>query len=49
MLAKMLGTAVACSILVVLYEFRDRHALVVAGGVASFQMMLLCYLTFWSV
>jgi hypothetical protein len=46
-LAKLLGTAIACSILVVLYEFRDRLALVAAGGVASFQIMLLYYLTFW--
>ena len=48
-LTKLLGTAVVCSILVMLYEFRARHALVTAGGVASFQMMLLCYLTFGSV
>ena len=48
-LAKILGTAIVCSILVMLYEFRARQALVAAGGVASFQMMLLCYLAFGSV
>ena len=46
---KFLGTAVVCSILVMLYEFRVRHGLLAAGGVASFQMVLLCYLTFGSV
>ena len=48
-LTKLLGTAVVCSILVMLYEFRVRQGLLAAGGVASFQMVLLCYLMFGSV
>jgi hypothetical protein len=48
-LTKLLGTAVVCTVLVMLYESRARHGLVAAAGVASFQMMLLCYLTFGSV
>ncbi len=48
-LTKFLGTAVVCSILVMMYEFRVRHGLLAVGGVASFQMILLCYLTFGSV
>jgi hypothetical protein len=48
-LTKLLGTVIVCSILVMLYEFRVRHGLLAAGGVASFQLILLCYLTFGSV
>lgn len=45
-LTKFLGTAVVCSILVMMYEFRVRQGLLAAAGVASFQLVLLCYLTF---
>lgn len=43
---KLLTTAVVCAVLVTLYEFRARLALVASGGVAAFQMGLLWYLTF---
>jgi len=43
---KLLTTAVVCAILVTMYEFRTRLALVASGGVAAFQMGLLWYLTF---
>lgn len=43
---KLAGTAIASAILVTLYELRARLALVAGGGVASFQMILLWYLTF---
>ena len=45
-LAKFVGTAIAIAVLVTLYELRARLALVAGGGVASFQMILLWYLTF---
>ncbi len=47
-LAKLTGTAIACSVLVTLYELRARLALVASVGVACFQMVLLCYLIFGS-
>jgi len=43
---KLVGTAIVCAALVTLYEFRTRLALVASGGVASFQVGLLWYLTF---
>jgi hypothetical protein len=45
-LVKLAGTAVVCAVVVTLYEFRARLALVASGGVAAFQMILLWYLTF---
>jgi hypothetical protein len=45
LLVKLVGTAVACSILVTVYEQSKRLGLVAAGGVASFQVLLLGYLT----
>ena len=46
---KLVGTAVACTVLVTLYELRARLALIVGGAVASCQMALLWYLTFAGV
>lgn len=46
MAMKLVGTAVVCTVLVTLYELRARLALVVGGGVASCQLVLLWYLTF---
>jgi hypothetical protein len=43
---KLVGTAVVCAVLVTLYQFRARLALAAGSGVAAFQMVLLCYLTF---
>jgi hypothetical protein len=43
---KLVGTAVVCALLVTLYQFRARLALLASGGVAVFQMILLWYLTF---
>ena len=45
-LAKLTGTAIACSVLITLYELRTRLALVASLGVACFQMILLWYLIF---
>lgn len=47
-LVKLAGTAVACAVLVTLYQVRADLALAVSGGIALFQMALLCYLTFES-
>ena len=43
---KFVGTAIVCAILVTLYEFRTRLALLASSGVAVFQAGLLWYLTF---
>jgi hypothetical protein len=43
---KLMGTAIVCATLVMLYEFRSRLALTAGTGVASFQAGLLWYLTF---
>jgi len=45
-LLKLVGTAVVCAVLVTLYEFRTRLALIASSGVAAFQVGLFCYLTF---
>jgi len=47
LLTKLLGTALACSLLVTLYRYRSRMALIASGGVACFQAILFWYLTFW--
>ncbi len=43
---KLVGTAIVCAVLVTLYEFRTRLALLASSGVAVFQAGLLWYLTF---
>ena len=43
-LLKLFCTALVCSILAMLYEFRAHLALAAVGGIALFQMTLLCYL-----
>jgi hypothetical protein len=45
-LVKLVGTSVACAALVTLYRVRADLALAVSKGVALFQAVLLCYLTF---
>jgi hypothetical protein len=45
-LVKLAGTAIACAVLVTLYEFRVHLALVASVGVACFQTVLLWYLIF---
>jgi len=43
---KIAGTAAVCTTLVGLYHCRYRYTLVVAGGVACFQLLLLIHLQF---
>lgn len=43
--AKLIGTALVCALLVMLYEYRVRLAVPVSGGLACFQLALLWYLT----
>lgn len=43
---KLAMTALVCALLVDLYEYWKRGGLMVVAGVAGFQSMLLCYLTF---
>ena len=45
-LVKLVGTSVACAVLVTLYRVRADLALAVSKGVALFQAVLLCYLIF---
>jgi uncharacterized membrane protein len=44
-LVKFLGTALACALLVEIYQRRRPAALLAAGGVACFQLGLLVYLS----
>ena len=44
--AKLAGTAVVWAILITLYRHRPPMAFTAAASVATFQMALLCYLTF---
>ena len=46
LLAKLAGTAAVCTVLARLYQSRRYLALPVAVPVASFQLLLLCYLHF---
>jgi hypothetical protein len=43
---KFAGTATVCAVLVTLYRYHVPVAVTVAGAVASFQLLLLCYLHF---
>ena len=43
---KFAGTATVCAVLVTLYRYRVPVAMTVAGAVAGFQLLLLCYLHF---
>jgi tryptophan-rich sensory protein len=45
LLAKAAGTAIACTVLLLLYRHVRRLALAVAGSMACFQFSLLLYLT----
>lgn len=45
-IVKLAGTAVVCAVLISLYRFRPRFALIVAVAIAGFQAGLLYYLTF---
>ena len=44
--AKLLGTTAALAWLMLLYECRRRRGMVIAAGVACFQLALLLFLTF---
>ncbi len=44
-LAKLTGTALVCSVLVRLYQFSKKIALISASTLAVLQFLLLCYLT----
>lgn len=43
-LAKLAGTAAVCTILVRLFLYRSRIAMLIAGVLSSFQLLLLSYL-----
>jgi hypothetical protein len=45
--AKLLGTSLVTTCLVVLYEYRKRLGLLVATVISIFQCLLLTYLTFF--
>jgi hypothetical protein len=43
---KLAGTALVCALLVTLFRHSQRIGTIAVVGLAAFQLMLLCYLTF---
>lgn len=42
---KLIGTALACTVLIKLNQYSKRFGMITAGALAILQSMLLCYLT----